>query len=98
MQDVQNLQEEREVLKRQIQDYVGEVARVEDLLKNKEQERSELLDQFRTLNSTTSSLESHKSHLETVANNSRMELLAKDSELQHLQDVVAELNLEIQNV
>ena len=46
-QELQDTVEEREQLKQQVQDYIIEVKRIEELLAAKEQERSDLLEQYR---------------------------------------------------
>ncbi|KAH1020604.1 hypothetical protein HUJ04_010236, partial [Dendroctonus ponderosae] len=63
-----------EDLKRQLQHYVAEVKRTEDLISQKELERSELLDQFRSLSQEANILESNNHTLETEANQSKIQL------------------------
>ncbi|KYB27999.1 centrosomal protein of 135 kDa [Tribolium castaneum] len=61
-------------LKTQLQHYVAEVKRTEDLISNKEIERNELLDQFRSLSHEANILETNNHTLETEATQSRVQL------------------------
>ncbi|XP_030747273.1 centrosomal protein of 135 kDa-like isoform X2 [Sitophilus oryzae] len=63
-----------EDLKRQLQQYVAEVKRTEDLISQKEYERSELLDQFKSLSQEHDILENNNHTLETEATQSRIQL------------------------
>ncbi|KAL1505790.1 hypothetical protein ABEB36_005270 [Hypothenemus hampei] len=63
-----------EDLKRQLQHYVAEVKRTEDLISQKELERSELLDQFRSLSQEANILETNNHTLETEATQSKIQL------------------------
>ncbi|XP_076257310.1 centrosomal protein 135kDa isoform X2 [Rhynchophorus ferrugineus] len=63
-----------EDLKRQLQQYVSEVKRTEDLISQKELERSELLDQFKSLSQEHNLLESNNHTLETEATQSKIQL------------------------
>ncbi|XP_063915834.1 centrosomal protein of 135 kDa isoform X2 [Zophobas morio] len=61
-------------LKTQLQHYVAEVKRTEDQISNKEIERNELLDQFRSLSHEANILETNNHTLETEATQSRVQL------------------------
>ncbi|XP_018573726.1 centrosomal protein of 135 kDa, partial [Anoplophora glabripennis] len=61
-------------LKRQLQHYVAEVKRTEDLISQKELERTEILDQFKCLSEEANILESNNHTLETEATQSRVQL------------------------
>ncbi|XP_066149970.1 centrosomal protein of 135 kDa isoform X2 [Euwallacea fornicatus] len=63
-----------EDLKRQLQHYVAEIKRTEDLISQKELERSELLDQFKSLSQEANELESNNHTLETEATQSKIQL------------------------
>ncbi|KAJ8949721.1 hypothetical protein NQ318_013590 [Aromia moschata] len=63
-----------EDLKRQLQHYVAEVKRTEDLITQKELERAEILDQFRCLSEEAHVLESSNHTLESEATQSRVQL------------------------
>ncbi|KAL6426094.1 hypothetical protein ACFW04_008989 [Cataglyphis niger] len=72
--EVQNLQRELETsraecydLKRQLQTYVSEVRRAEDLLNRKENERTEMLNHFRSLSLEATVLENSNHSLESEA-------------------------------
>ncbi|CAG9764416.1 unnamed protein product [Ceutorhynchus assimilis] len=63
-----------EDLKRQLQHYVAEIKRTEDLITNKELERNELLDQFKSLSQEANVLESNNHTLESEANQCKVQL------------------------
>lgn len=58
-------------LKRQLQQYVQEVQRAEELLHRKEEERSEMLEQYRTLSHDAVALEGTNQSLELEAAESK---------------------------
>lgn len=60
-----------EDLKMQLQVYVLEIRRVEEILEVKESERDEILEQFKTLNCEASQLESNNYSLESEAKSSK---------------------------
>lgn len=62
---------EIERLKRQLQQYVQEVQRAEELLHRKEEERNEMLDQYRTLSHDAVALEGTNQSLELEAAESK---------------------------
>lgn len=96
-------------MKRQLQHYVAEVKRFEDLMEQKvfsflgflclnilfiyfciqEAERSELLDQFRSLSQEASMLENNNHTLETEAAQSKVQLSVT---LDHVADLETKLN------
>ncbi|KAF2883200.1 hypothetical protein ILUMI_22975 [Ignelater luminosus] len=78
-----------EDLKRQLQHYVAEVKRFEDLMEQKEAERSELLDQFRSLSQEATMLENNNHTLETEAAQSKVQLSVT---LDHVADLETKLN------
>ncbi|CAH1098756.1 unnamed protein product [Psylliodes chrysocephalus] len=63
-----------EDLKRQLQHYVAEVKRTEDLISQKELERTEILDQFRNLSQENNVLETTNHTLESEATQTRVQL------------------------
>lgn len=67
------LDAEKEIdrLKRQLQQYVQEVQRAEELLHRKEEERNEMLDQYRTLTHDAVALEGTNQSLELEAAESK---------------------------
>ena len=72
--EIRTLQRELEVsraesydLKRQLQTYVSEVRRAEDLINKKENERTDMLDHFRSLSLEATMLESDNHSLESKA-------------------------------
>ncbi|XP_044253848.1 centrosomal protein of 135 kDa isoform X2 [Tribolium madens] len=96
-------------LKTQLQHYVAEVKRTEDLISNKEIERNELLDQFRSLSHEANILETNNHTLETEATQSRVQLSValdhaadlerkldnKDSIIQSYEKQIADLTSQI---
>lgn len=64
-------EKEIERLKRQLQQYVQEVQRAEDLLHRKEEERNEMLDQYKTLSHDAVALEGTNQSLELEAAESK---------------------------
>lgn len=64
-------EKEIERLKRQLQQYVQEVQRAEDLLHHKEEERTEMLDQYKTLSHDAVALEGTNQSLELEAAESK---------------------------
>lgn len=76
-------------LKRQLQQYVAEIKRTEDLISQKEIERSEMLDQFRSLSQEANLLENSNHTLESEANQTKLQLsaaLGHASDLEHRLD------------
>lgn len=61
-------------VKRQLQHYVAEVKRAEDLISQKEIERSEILDHYRSLTEEASTLESSNHTLVTEASQAKIQL------------------------
>jgi centrosomal protein CEP135 len=76
-------------LKTQLQHYVAEVKRTEDLISNKEIERGELLDQFRSLSHEANILETNNHTLENEATQSRVQLSVA---LDHASDLERKLD------
>ncbi|XP_071453022.1 centrosomal protein of 135 kDa-like isoform X1 [Hetaerina americana] len=72
--ELEDSRREVEDLKLQLQGYVDEVRRIEELLARKEEERNDLLDQFRCLSAEASVLESTNHSLESETTDARMQL------------------------
>ncbi|XP_066998908.2 centrosomal protein of 135 kDa [Anabrus simplex] len=87
--DLDIAREECEALKRQLQDYVSEIRRVEDLLAQKESERSEMLEHFRGLSMEASLLESNNHSLENEA-------YEKKNQLRQAQDRIIDLEQQLE--
>ncbi|XP_050293556.1 early endosome antigen 1-like isoform X3 [Anthonomus grandis grandis] len=94
-----------EDLKRQLQHYVAEVKRTEDIISHKELERNELLDQFRCLSQEANILESNNHTLETEATQSKIQLsvaLDHSSELErkldHYEVIIKSYEKQIQDL
>lgn len=85
VQDNKSLRSELEISKKQAEDlkmqlqvYVLEVRRVEEMLETKESEREELLYQFKTLNCEATQLESNNHSLESEAKSTKTLLREKE--------------------
>lgn len=72
-------------LKMQLQVYVLEVRRVEEMLEAKESEREEILEQFKTLNCEATQLESNNHSLESEAKSTKTLLREKEHRLSDLE-------------
>nr|CAD7605616.1 unnamed protein product [Timema genevievae] len=80
--------QEVENLKRQLQDYVDEVRRVEEILTLKEGERSEMLEHFRSLSVEATVLESNNHSLESEAEETRTALRVAQEHVADLEQQV----------
>lgn len=72
-------------LKMQLQVYVLEVRRVEEMLEIKDSEREEILEQFKTLNCEASQLESNNHSLESEAKSTKTLLREKEHRVSDLE-------------
>ncbi|XP_033216030.1 centrosomal protein of 135 kDa isoform X2 [Belonocnema kinseyi] len=95
--ELRNLQRELDVcrtesfdVKRQLQTYVSEVRRAEDLLIRKENERTEMLNHFRSLSLEATVLENSNHSLETEAAEARGALQSARDRLMDLEHQVAD--------
>ncbi|XP_024940651.1 uncharacterized protein LOC107267564 isoform X3 [Cephus cinctus] len=95
--EVRNLQRELEAsrgesydLKRQLQTYVSEVRRAEDLLNRKENERTEMLNHFRSLSLEATVLENNNHSLESEAAEARGALQSARDRLLDLERQLAD--------
>lgn len=75
-------------LKKQLQNYVQEVRRVEQMLEAKEIERAEMLEQFKTLSTEAMNLESNNQTLESEKNSTNNNLRIAQEKLQGLQATI----------
>ncbi|XP_067132615.1 LOW QUALITY PROTEIN: centrosomal protein of 135 kDa-like [Centruroides vittatus] len=94
--ELEKVHSEKETLKRQIQEYVTEVTRVEELLAHKEQQRMELLEQYRSLNEENVQLETQTQHLASINSSTELEVLVKEKELKMCHDRISALEDEIE--
>lgn len=74
-----------EDLKMELQVYVLQVQRVEEMLEIKESEREELLEQFKSLNCEASHLESNNHSLESEAKSTKSLLREKEHRMSDLE-------------
>lgn len=94
--DLQEALEEKEILKKQVQSYILEIQRVEDLLAAKEQERTDLLDQYRTLSAEAEHYQNSNHQLESEGSNLRLEILTRESEIRMLKEKTDRMDRELQ--
>ena len=92
-QEADQLQEE---LRQQVREYVTEVARVEELLGLREEERNDLLRQYKNLTVEASGLEETNHTLDSEVTMLRSEIAARDAELGHAHETISMLNDDIQ--
>lgn len=76
---------EVEEMKQQLQHYVDEVRRIEDILSRKEAERTEMLDHFASLSHEATVLESNNHSLETEAATKHIQLQAVEEKVVDLE-------------
>ncbi|XP_064481971.1 centrosomal protein of 135 kDa-like isoform X2 [Ornithodoros turicata] len=93
--DLENARHQTEDLMRQIQEYVTEVARVEELLRHKDQEREQLLEQYKNLTLANTELETHTQELESRSSSAELQLQNRDVELEEYQEAVHNLRAEL---
>lgn len=77
-------------LKMQLQVYVLEIRRVEEMLEIKESEREEILEQFKTLNCEATQLESNNHSLESEAKSTKTLLRDKEHRVSDLERKLAD--------
>jgi len=63
-----------------------------------ERERSDILDQYRSLSQTAERYETQAHHLESEGSNMKLELMTRDSELRRLREKVDSLERQIDEV
>lgn len=95
-QQLQEALEEQESLKVQISEYARQVARVEELLAQKEQEKEELLEQYQVLSSEAERLVTESKVSAGKVTNYHMELVQKQRSEMELSDKIRRLEGEIQ--
>ncbi|XP_036150015.1 centrosomal protein of 135 kDa isoform X2 [Monomorium pharaonis] len=95
--EVRNMQRELEIsraecydLKRQLQTYVSEVRRAEELLNRKENERTEMLNHFRSLSLEATVLENNNHSLESEAAEARGALQTANHQILDLERQLAD--------
>ncbi|CAG0922440.1 unnamed protein product [Notodromas monacha] len=96
-QELDKCKAENEDLRSQIQDYVNEVKRFEEVLAMKEDERNGLLEQYKNLTVEASSLEVEKSRLESTSKNLKILLVAKETELDSTKGTMDALDRELRD-
>ncbi|KAK6637475.1 hypothetical protein RUM44_007892 [Polyplax serrata] len=81
-QDVENL-------KKQLQQYVTEVKKAEELLTKKESERNQMLEHFRSLSIEATTLETNNHTLESTVENTKTQLLSANNRIMDLEHEIA---------
>ncbi|XP_045450729.1 centrosomal protein of 135 kDa [Melitaea cinxia] len=79
-----------EGLKQQLQHYVAEIRRIEDLLSQKEAERSDMLEQFASLSVEANILENNNHSLESESASKTIQLQTYVNQIQHLEEKLVE--------
>ncbi|XP_077439178.1 centrosomal protein of 135 kDa-like [Vanacampus margaritifer] len=87
---------ERDELKLRVHSYITAVARIENLLKTKDQENLDLLERYRTAHLDVEEREHRLQQIEEIKNSIRLELLSSDAERRHLRETLSHKELEIQ--
>ena len=77
---------DKECLREQLQEYINEVAKFEDLLKQKEIDRSSLLDQYREISNEMNGMKANLSSFENETNNLKMEIQIKHADNKRLRE------------
>lgn len=77
-------------LKQQLQHYVAEIRRIEDLLSQKEAERSDMLEQFASLSVEANILENNNHSLESESASKTIQLQTYVNQIQHLEEKLVE--------
>ncbi|PAA88260.1 hypothetical protein BOX15_Mlig021784g1 [Macrostomum lignano] len=95
--ELQETVQEREQFKHKAQDYVAEVRRVEELLSQKERERSDLLEQYRLLTAESDKYQAEAHQLESDASSLRLELSAKDADCKRLREKLEQAESDLQD-
>lgn len=77
---------DKECLRDQLQEYINEVAKFEDLLKQKECDRSSLLEQYREITNEMNAMKASLSSFENETNNLKMEIQIKHADNKRLRE------------
>lgn len=91
--ELERARREIEDLKTQLQQYVFEVKRAEDLISKKEYERAEMLDQFRSLSHEATLLENNNHSLESKATEAKCQLSEANDRIHDLDNRVEQLHI-----
>lgn len=95
-EEMENKLQELEELKRKDVEYVAELSRLQEVLSIKDQQRSELIKQYKDLSYENNRLETETRRMQCEAEAAQMELQAKDAELQGLRTTSHSLEKEIE--
>jgi predicted nucleic acid-binding Zn-ribbon protein len=82
-------------LRSNIRTYVTEVKRIEDLLTSREQERGELLEQYKYLSDEVDKSEMHRRQLESQITNLRLDLSTRSAELRATESRLADMEQDL---
>ncbi|XP_019624383.1 PREDICTED: centrosomal protein of 135 kDa-like [Branchiostoma belcheri] len=95
-QDLEETMSDRERLKQQVQDYIAEVSRCEDLLAAKDREIADLLDNYRKASSQAERWEMEAHQHQGESSNTKLELMSRESEVRRLREKADSQEREIQ--
>ncbi|KAI8484989.1 hypothetical protein Bbelb_372350 [Branchiostoma belcheri] len=95
-QDLEETMSDRERLKQQVQDYIAEVSRCEDLLAAKDREIADLLDNYRQASSQAERWEMEAHQHQGESSNTKLELMSRESEVRRLREKADSQEREIQ--
>ncbi|XP_023946694.2 centrosomal protein of 135 kDa [Bicyclus anynana] len=84
-------------LKQQLQHYVAEIRRIEDLLSQKEAERSDMLEQFASLSVEANILENTNHSLESESASKSLQLQTYVNKIQNLEEKLLDKNSKIES-
>ena len=82
-------------LRSNIRTYVTEVKRIEDLLTSREQERGELLEQYKYLSDEVDKSEIHRRQLDAQITNLRLDLSTRSAELRATESRLADMEQDL---
>ena len=82
-------------LRSNIQTYVTEVKRIEDLLTSREHERGELLEQYKYLSDEVDKSELHRRQLESQITNLKLDLSTRSAELRATESRLADMEQDL---
>ena len=93
--DSEGKDEQIKDLRSNIQTYVSEVKRIEDLLTSREHERGELLEQYKYLSDEVDKSELHRRQLESQITNLKLDLSTRSAELRATESRLADMEQDL---
>ncbi|XP_035680916.1 centrosomal protein of 135 kDa-like isoform X2 [Branchiostoma floridae] len=95
-QDLDETMSDRGRLKQQVQDYIAEVSRCEDLLAAKDREIADLLENYRKASTQAERWEMEAHQHQGESSNTKLELMSRESEVRRLREKADSQEREIQ--